>query len=59
MLSGFDPVPRQDSAVLVVSLLSAVMSEELYMLEAFFFRLHSAKYRKENEGKQKVIIPKN
>ena len=30
------------------------------MLEAFFFffRLHSAKYRKENEGKPKVIIPK-
>ena len=32
------------------------------MLEAFFFvffRLHSAKYRKENEGKPKVIIPNN
>ena len=44
-----------------LSLLSAVMSEELYMLEAFFFffRLHSAKYCKENEGKPKVIIPKN
>ena len=28
LLSGFDPVPRQDSALLVVSLLSAVMSEK-------------------------------
>ena len=36
-ISGFVPVPRQDSAVLVVSLLSAVMSEEKYMLEAFCF----------------------
>ena len=37
VLSGFDPVPRQDSAVLVVFLLSSVMSEQLYMLEAFLF----------------------
>ena len=34
---GFDPVPRQDSAVFVLSLLSAVMSEQLNMLEAPFF----------------------
>ena len=37
VLSGFDSqVPRQDSTVLVVSLLSAVISEQIYMLEAFF-----------------------
>ena len=32
LLIGFDSVPREDSALLVVSLLSAVMSEELNML---------------------------
>ena len=37
ILSGFDPVPRQDSAVPVVFLLSSVLSEQLYMLEAFLF----------------------
>ena len=37
VLSGFDPVPRQDSAVLAVFLLSSVMSEQPYMLEAFLF----------------------
>ena len=37
LLTSFLPyLPRQDSAVLVVCLQSAVMSEELYMLEAFF-----------------------
>ena len=37
VLSGFDPVPRLDSAVLVVFLLSSVMNEQLYMLEVFLF----------------------
>ena len=52
VLSGLDPVLRHDSALLVVSLPSAVISQQLNMLEAFFFRLHSAKYRKENKGKK-------
>ena len=60
ILSGFDPVPRQDSAVPVVFLLSSVMSEQLYMVEAFLFVcIISAMYRIENEGKQQVIILKN
>ena len=50
VLSGLDPVLRHDSVLLVVS--SAVISQQLNMLEAFFFRLHSAKYRKENKGKK-------
>ena len=37
VLSGFDPVPRQDSAVLVVFLLSTVMNEQLYMQDASAF----------------------
>ena len=36
-VSGFDPAPRQDSAVLVVFLQRSGMNEELYMLEAFLF----------------------
>ena len=46
VLSSFDPVLHQDSAVVVVSLLSAVMSKQLNMIEG-------------NEGKENAIIPKN
>ena len=46
VLSGFGPV-HQDSAVFVVSHLSAVTQEQLNKLEAFFFSLHSAKYQRE------------
>ena len=58
VLSGFDPVPRQDSAVVVVSLLSAAMSEQLNML-ATLFLVCILQSIAANKGKQNVIIPKN
>ena len=49
VLKGFDPV-HQDSAVFVLSLLSAVMRKQLKEVRSvffffFFLRMHSAKYR--------------
>ena len=58
VLSGFDPVPRQDFAVLVC--VSSKLSNERAALQSIhvrsvFIRLHSAKYRIGNEGKQNQL----